>query len=66
MEHGVVDSEEMKGNCCAAQTFSYKKLERHFCRSRVSWANSRGHVYLALQNDAACNLMSSGVWCGVS
>ena len=26
MEHGVVESEEMKGNCCAAQTFSYKKL----------------------------------------
>ena len=26
MEHGVVESEEIKGNCCAAQTFSYKKL----------------------------------------
>ena len=26
MEHGVVESEEMKGNCCAAPTFSYKKL----------------------------------------
>ena len=37
-----------------------------FGRSRVSCANSRGPVYLALQDDAACNLMSSGVWCGVS
>ena len=26
MEHGVVESEEMKGNCCTAQTFSYKKF----------------------------------------
>ena len=26
MEHGVVEPEERKGNCCAAQTFSYKKL----------------------------------------
>ena len=27
MEHGVAESEEMnKGNCCAPQTFSYKKI----------------------------------------
>ena len=27
MEHGVAESEEMKkGNCCAPQTFSYRKI----------------------------------------
>ena len=63
--HGVLWSKEVtRGNCCAAQTFSYNKI--FFSRrTTVPCANSSGHANLTPPDDAACKLSSAGALNGV-
>ena len=53
MEHGVAESEEIKRVTVAPHRLLATEKLTTFGRSRVSCANYRGPVYLALQDDAA-------------
>ena len=66
VEHGALRSRPSNKVCIAPHTFSTTTKETIFRRNAVSCTVITAHVHQIPPNDAACNLSSLGVWCGVS